>query len=143
MINNEEEALELAVSYNSSYGFVSDLLESVLDRLGMETTGTSKQIGKDTKKIIQARKGKGESALDISDLGYRFKDSVLNNDLSNNYYSKAYVGLQMGLYDLDIDYSTKKHEENSLRRTVFDLEYLGNNSVNNVNNDDDFGSYNF
>ena len=61
MMNNEAEAIkngleqtgqfgtgepvELTVGYNPSYGFISDLLESAVDKSGIGTTGIAKQIG--------------------------------------------------------------------------------------------------
>lgn len=61
MMNNEAEAIkngleqtgqfgtnkpvELTVGYNPSYGMISDLLESAVDKSGIGTTGIAKQIG--------------------------------------------------------------------------------------------------
>ncbi|MGB2553052.1 hemagglutinin repeat-containing protein [Campylobacter sp. MOP51] len=107
IMNNEGEAIknalsqtgfyksngivEVTVNYNPSYGFISDLLESGVDKFG-GTTGIAKQTGEFMDKVVSARKDKDTNfanhsqanALANSALRWMSKNNTLNSLSPNN-----------------------------------------------------------
>ncbi|AQW86717.1 hemagglutinin domain-containing protein [Campylobacter pinnipediorum subsp. caledonicus] len=52
-----DKPVELNVAYNPTYGFMPDLLESLVDKAGLWSTGIAKQTGRFVKDTIEGRGG--------------------------------------------------------------------------------------
>ncbi|MBE3606353.1 hypothetical protein CCAL13119_05180 [Campylobacter sp. RM13119] len=104
--NIREDAIELTVNYNPSYGFLGDLFEATVDKFG-GTTGMAKQTGNFYSDVIGARGDAGgnfanhSQANALTNSGIKWKIDNGGFDVNNGEHTIVSFGSLVGRSEME------------------------------------------